>query len=46
MEKMPKINGVLRGTCCETCRNISQNIPIKDFIKLHKKLIPKPSSAT
>ena len=22
MAKIPKMNGVLRGNCCETCRNI------------------------
>ena len=22
MEKIPKISGVLRGNCCEACRNI------------------------
>ena len=31
MEKIPKMSGVLRGNCCETCRNIPQKAPMKKF---------------
>ena len=31
MEKIPKISGVWWGSCCETCRNIPQKIPLKKF---------------
>ena len=34
MEKIPKISGVLRGNCCEACRNIpkkTQQQPMKKF---------------
>ena len=31
MEKIPKMSGVLRGNCCETCRNIPQKEPMKKF---------------
>ena len=27
------MGGVLQGNCCETCRNIHQKIPIKEFTK-------------
>ena len=29
MQKIPKMSGVLRGNCCETCRNIPQKTPLK-----------------
>ena len=31
MEKIPKMSRVLRGNCCETCRNIPQKEPMKKF---------------
>ena len=33
MEKKTKTSSVLRGNCCETCRNISQKTFIKKFTK-------------
>ena len=33
MEKIPKINGVVRGKCYETYRNIPQKTPMKEFAK-------------
>ena len=33
MEKIPKMSGVLQGSCCETCGNILQKTPMKDFTK-------------
>ena len=33
MEKIPKMSGVLRGNCCETCRNIPQKTPMNGFTK-------------
>ena len=33
MEKILKMSGVLRSNCCETCRNIPQKTPVKEFIK-------------
>ena len=30
---MPKATGVLRGNCCETCRNIPQKTPMDEFTK-------------
>ena len=33
MEKIPKMSGVLRGNCCETCRNIPQKTHMNGFIK-------------
>ena len=32
MEKIPKMSGVLRGNCFETC-NIPQKTPMKKFTK-------------
>ena len=32
---MSKVSGVLRGKCCETCRDISQKKPMKEFIKMN-----------
>ena len=32
-EKIPKISGVLRGNCLETCCNILQKVLIKKFTK-------------
>ena len=29
MEKIPKMDGVLRGNCCQTCRNIPLKTPMK-----------------
>ena len=31
MEKIPRMSGVLRGNCCETCLNIPQKSPINEF---------------
>ena len=28
MKKIPKMSGVLRGNCCEICRNIPQKTPM------------------
>ena len=33
MEKIPKMSGVLQGSCCETCRNIPHKTPMKEFTK-------------
>ena len=30
---LPKMSGVLRGNCCETCRNIFQKTPMNGFTK-------------
>ena len=39
MEKMPKISGVLRGNCCETCCNILQKTPMNGFMGLTRKIL-------
>ena len=33
MKKIPKMSGVLRGNCGETCRNIPQKTPMNGFTK-------------
>ena len=33
MEKTPKMSGVLRRNCCETCRNFPQKKPTKKFTR-------------
>ena len=33
MEKTPKVSDVLRGNCCQTCRNIPQKTPMKKLTK-------------
>ena len=33
MEKIPKMSVVLRGNCCETCRNIPQKTSMKKFTR-------------
>ena len=32
---MEKMNGVLRGNYCETCPNIPQEAPMKEFTKMN-----------
>ena len=39
MEIIPKISGVLRGNCCESCRNIPSKIPMKEFTE--KKVLTR-----
>ena len=49
MEKTPKMSGVLRGNCCETCPNISQKTSIKEFTKkssLARQILYGTSAAT